>query len=245
MKHAYLTLFIAVLSLVTGTKVLAYDCEVNGIYYYRISATELEVANKVFSDQNRTAYSGAVTIPSTVTYNGKTFTVVSIGDYAFRDCSALTSVTIPNTVRDIKSFAFYNCTQISNINLPSSIVSIGPGAFEGCSAISEMMVPAGVPAIEPETFYGCSAMKTVVLPSSISSVGAEAFARCASLISIYCLAETAPQCEENPFDKVDRTWCTLYVTKGVPSYKSDAIWSEFFTEEIDASNIPLIGVAEK
>ena len=67
MKQAYFKLLVAFIGVFCGAKAFAYDCEVDGIYYYRISATELEVANRVFSDQNRSAYTGAVTIPSTVT----------------------------------------------------------------------------------------------------------------------------------------------------------------------------------
>lgn len=122
-----------------------------------------------------------------MTYNGKTFSVVSIGDYAFRDCASITSITIPSSVRSIKSFAFFNCNAMTNVNMPASVTEIGMGAFEGC----------------------------------------------ASLISIYCLAKTAPECEPNAFSKVDRTWCTLYIPKGSKSYKDNIVWREFFIEESD------------
>lgn len=84
MKKYFLMLISAFAALCSSTTALAYDCEVDGIYYYRTSATELEVACKVFSDNNRTAYSGSVTIPATVTYMGKTFNVTSIGEKSQR-----------------------------------------------------------------------------------------------------------------------------------------------------------------
>lgn len=232
MKKFLITLICAVTALFGATpRALAYDCEVDGIYYYRISATELEVANKVFSDQNRTAYSGAINIPSTVTYNGKTFNVVSIGEYAFRDCTSLTSVTIPNSITAIKSYAFYNCSAISNLNIPASVKEIGTGAFEGCSTMTQMVLPQGLSAIEDETFYGCLALRGIVIPSSVTSIGEEAFSRCISLISIYCFASNAPACEANAFTKLDRTWCTLYVPTGAKAYQENACWREFFIEE--------------
>lgn len=232
MKKYLITIITATASLFATTPhAQAYDCEVDGIYYSRISATELEVANKVFSDQNRTAYTGAITIPAQVTYNGKTFNVVSIGDYAFRDCSSLTSVTIPNSVTEIKSYAFYGCSAIANITIPASVTEIGMGAFEGCSALAQMALPPGIPVIEDETFYGCSSLRSIVIPSSVTAIGEEAFSRCASLISIYCFPSSAPECEMNAFSKVDRTWCTLYVPKDSKVYSESAIWREFFIEE--------------
>ena len=232
MKKSLITFITAAVMLFATTPhTLAYDCEVDGIYYCRISATELEVANKVFSDQNRTAYTGAITIPAQVTHNGKTFNVVSIGDYAFRDCSSLTSVTIPNSITAIKSYAFYGCSAIANINIPSSVREIGMGAFEGCASLAQMVLPQGLPAIEDETFYGCSSLRGIIIPSSVTAVGEEAFSRCTSLISIYCFPTSAPECEMNAFSKVDRTWCTLYIPRESKTYRESPCWSEFFIEE--------------
>lgn len=233
MKKYVLMLFATIAGLFTSTNAFAYDCEVDGIYYYRTSATELEVACKVFSDNNRTAYSGAVTIPATVTYMGKTFNVTSIGEYAFRDCNSLTSITIPSSIREIKSFAFYNCSSINSITLPASITSLGTGVFEGCSSIISMVIPAGITTIEEELFFGCSSLKTIVLPASIASIDENAFTRCTSLLSVYLLATTAPTCAATAFDKVDRTWCTLYVPKGSKSYQNESVLKDFFIEEFE------------
>lgn len=230
----YLFVLISTLScLFTSTPALAYDCEVDGIYYYRTSATELEVACKVFSDNNRTAYSGAVTIPATVTYNGKTFNVTSIGEYAFRDCNSLTSITIPSSIKSIKSYAFYNCTSINGITIPAGVTELGSGCFEGCSSLISMTVPSGISAVEDELFYGCTALKSLILPASITAIGENAFARCTSLLSVYLLPTSAPTCATTAFDKVDRTWCTLYVPKGSKSYQNEKVLGDFFIEEFD------------
>lgn len=234
MKKNIFSKTIAALMLILAPQLAkAYDCEVDGIYYSRIAANELEVTNKVFSDQNRTAYSGAITIPSTVTYNGKTFNVVSIGDYAFRDCASLTSITIPNSITSIKSFAFFNCSSLANINIPDSVHEIGMGCFEGCASLTQMILPDGIPVIEDETFYGCSSMRGIIIPASVTAVGEEAFSRCTSLISIYCFPSSAPECELNAFTKVDRTWCTLYIPKNSKAYQDSPMWREFFIEEYD------------
>ena len=231
MKRVFLTLITVALTMLSSTKSFAYDCEVDGIYYYRVSTSELEVTNKVFSDQNRSAYTGTVNIPSTVTYNGRTFTVVSIGEYAFRDCSQITSVSIPASVKSIKGFAFYNCSQMTKVNIPTAVSYIGSNAFEGCASLVSLQIPNGITAIENNTFFGCLALKSVVVPSSVQSIGSEAFARCYALTSIYLTSGTPPTCEENAFDKVDRTWVTLYVPKSSNGYHEDNVWKDFFIDE--------------
>ena len=82
-------------------------------------------------------------------------------------------------------------------------------------------------------FFGCSSLKTVILPPSIASIGEQAFARCTSLLSVYLLATTAPTCDMSAFDKVDRTWCTLYVPKGSKSYQNEEVLKDFFVEEFE------------
>ena len=58
--------------------------------------------------------------------------VTGIGEYAFRDCSGLTSLTIPNSVTSIGELAFYDCSALTSITIPNSVTSIGGGAFYGC-----------------------------------------------------------------------------------------------------------------
>ena len=81
----------------------AYDFEVDGIYYNKLSSTTVEVAD--CPDK----ITGDVTIPETVTYEGSTYSVTSIGESAFDGCSSLTSISIPNSVTSIGNGAFFNC----------------------------------------------------------------------------------------------------------------------------------------
>lgn len=96
MKHLYLKCLILGILTLFGINVSAYDCKVSGIYY------NLDTSAKTASvTYGSSKYSGAVAIPSTITYDGATYSVTSIGDYAFDGCSGLNSVTIGNSVTTI------------------------------------------------------------------------------------------------------------------------------------------------
>ena len=104
MKQLKLTFLLTALLCMVGTQTFAYDAEINGIYY-NFSGTNATVTSRSIPSSNKTAYSGAVTIPESVTYNGKTYPVTSIGDRAFYLCSGLTSVTIPGSVTSIGKYS--------------------------------------------------------------------------------------------------------------------------------------------
>ena len=90
MKHSHLKTFLLLLLAFTGHKAIAYDCEVDGIYYDLDNSKE--TASVTFRDDCYNSYSGAVTIPESITYNGSPYSVTSIGDNAFTFCSGLTEI---------------------------------------------------------------------------------------------------------------------------------------------------------
>ena len=113
---------------------LAHDFEVDGIYYYITDATEKTVAvsYKGSSWNSYKEYSNNVTIPESVLYNGKTYSITSIGSNTFYGCTGLTSITIPNSVTSIGSSTFYGCTGLTSITIPNSVTSIGSSTFAYC-----------------------------------------------------------------------------------------------------------------
>ena len=108
--------------------------------------------NTVSVTSGSTNYSGNVVIPSQVIYEGKTYSVTSIGVMAFDGCSGLTSITIPESVKSIGDEAFKHCSGLTSITIPESVEGIGWRAFYGCGLTSITIL--GSPWIE-EAFNGC------------------------------------------------------------------------------------------
>lgn len=106
----------------------AYSFEVDGIYYY-ITNTSTNEVNVTYKTTSYNSYTGVVNIPSTVSYNGTTYTITGIGYSAFRKCSNLISVTIPNSVKKIDDWAFGECRNLKSITIGSGVTAIGDYAF--------------------------------------------------------------------------------------------------------------------
>lgn len=92
-----------------------------------------------------------------------------IGDYAFKNCSDLTSLTLPSSVTRIGDYAFYNCSGLTSLTLPSSVTSIGEFAFRYCSGLTSLTIPSGVTSIGMSAFEYCSSLTSLTLPSSVTS----------------------------------------------------------------------------
>ena len=157
----------------------AYDVKVGGIYYNLIAKGKKA---EVTSGDNK--YTGAIAIPSTISYNGEMYNVTSIVSNAFSSCSKLTSITIPNSVTSIGGSAFYYCTSLTSITIPSSVTSIEGAAFYGCSSLKSITIPNSVTSIGASTFFKCSSLTSVTIPNSVTSIGSDAFNSCTSLTSI-------------------------------------------------------------
>ena len=184
MKKKIFTLFTA-LTLSAGA-LFASDTAVDGIYY-DFDATNLTatVTYRGSSyDEYYAEYTGDVVIPATVTYGGKSYSVTSIGEYAFCACSGLTSVTIPNSVTSIGNKAFSNCNGLTSVTIPNSVTSIGYMAFFDCSGLTSITIPNSVTSIGKEAFAYCNGLTSVTIPNSVTSIGYRAFEHCSSLTSV-------------------------------------------------------------
>ena len=89
--------------------------------------------------------------------------ITKIGDWAFYDCSNLTSVTIPDRVTKIGSYAFKTCINLTSITIPDSVTTIGYAAFSGCSSLTSVTIPDSVTTIGDYAFYNCSSLTSVYI----------------------------------------------------------------------------------
>ena len=151
----YLTLiFSALLPMLANAYYEPYDAKINGICY-NFSGDEATVTYTDFRDYPYSDYKGAVVIPSSVTYNGKTYTVTSIGRQAFESCGGLTSITIPNSVTSIGEIAFSGCSSLTSVNIPNSVTSIGYLAFAYCRGLTSITIPERMTSIGDGAFGEC------------------------------------------------------------------------------------------
>ena len=120
---------------------------VSGGIYYDITGSSPNTVAVTYATGSYNSYSGEVSIPSTVTYNGTHYTVTAIGNSAFRSCSGLTGVTIPNTVTSIGEYAFGGCSQLTEVTIPNGVETIGASAFAYCNIISTITIPNSVKTI--------------------------------------------------------------------------------------------------
>ena len=176
--------------------------------------------------------------------------VTSIGEYAFYNCSSLTSISIPNSVTSIGGRAFYNCSSLTSITIPESVTSIGDYAFCGCSSLKSITIPNSVTSIGGSAFYNCSSLTSITIPESVTtiggcaftyckslttavigkgieSIGQSAFSDCSSLTNVYSKATIPPSLGSGAF-----SWTTvslkIYVpTQCVDAYKNADGWDDY------------------
>jgi hypothetical protein len=194
MKQFYLKTLVLVLFCMVSICVHAYDAEIDGIYYdFDTTKKTATVAQGYYN-----AYSDSVSIPSSVVYNGDSYSVTSIGLGAFLACSGLTSVIIPNSVTSIDEWAFAGCSGLISVTIPDNVTSIGKGAFSDCSGLTSVTIPNSVTYLRGEVFYGCSSLTAVTIPNSVTSIGGLSFGYCRGLTSI-TIPNSVTSIEEGAF----------------------------------------------
>ena len=190
-------LFFAMVALLCSAVVTAHDFAVNGIFYNITSSTTLTVEvtyGGSFGYIMEYSGSGSVVIPEKVTYNGREYSVTTIGVHAFLDCKGITSIKIPSSVTSIGNRALSGC-----YNLTSIVVDKGNSVYDSrdnCNAIIETStnkliqgsknttIPTSVTTIGERAFCNCSSLTNIEIPSSVTIIGDYAFWNCKDLTNI-------------------------------------------------------------
>ena len=176
--------FLTGILLLCCSAIYAYSFKVDGIYY-NTSGTNASVTYLYYnSNNNSIAYSGDIVIPESVEYNGVTYSVTSIGNFAFYYCSGLTSLEIPNSVTSIGDAAIEHCHGLTSVKIPNSVTQISNWAFNDCTGLTTVEIGNSVTWIGNNAFSGCSSLTSVVIPNSVTSIGSSAFEDCSSLTSV-------------------------------------------------------------
>lgn len=109
--------------------------------------------------------------------------VTHIGNFAFKDCTSLTSVNMANSVNSIGKFAFIDCSALSMVSMSQLTATIGESAFESCISLQSIRLPNSLTSIGRKAFYRCDGLRSIMVPQSVRSMGSMVFARCNGLIS--------------------------------------------------------------
>ncbi|MBR7133255.1 MAG: leucine-rich repeat protein [Clostridia bacterium] len=165
------------------------DVECNNCHYYRYityTVSNNEVTVTGYTDD----FSGKLTIPSTL--GG--YPVISIGDSAFANCTALTNIILSDGVKSIGTSAFANCTGLTAINISGSVETIGSNAFSGCTRLIRVTLNEGTKSIGENAFASCENLVTIAVPSTVTEIGADAFLNCGDL-RIVAINDMTAWCE--------------------------------------------------
>ena len=148
--------------------------------------------------------------------------VTSIGIGAFGDCSGLTSLTIPSGVTSIGNWAFSDCSRLTSLIIPSGVTEIGKSAFANCSGLTSLTIPSGVTSISGWAFSGCSGLTSLTSPSGVTSIGELAFEDCSGLTSL-TLPSSVTSIDQGAF-----YGCSGLTSLTIPSGVTSIGWYAFY-----------------
>lgn len=180
---------------------------------------------------NPEGISGEIEVPSIIEVEGVEYTVVSLGSNAFQGASAITKVTIPETILSIRddnsiwsggvleeNGCFENCTSLKEVILPN-LSKINKDFFKKCTSLTTVIIPNSVTAIDNNAFYGCSSLEEIIIPDSVTTIGEDAFNRCTNLSSL-TISNSVQELAEGVFAEC-KSLTEVVIPDSVVSIQSD------------------------
>ena len=182
----------------------------------------------------------SIKIPSNVESNGQTYTVTSIGNFAFSWCTGLTSVTIPDSVTSIGYGAFSECISLTSVTIPDSVTSIGDFAFTHCAGLTSVTIPGSVTSIGDYAFSECSGLTSVDIPDGVTSIGDRAFGNCTELTSVTFAGTVPENWGDSPFHNC-HAMQTVYLSADMTQEQQAAWKSALNAAGLDNEDIQFTG----
>ena len=253
-KLLFLKLLALVACLSSALSASAYDFSAvynATTFYYNIRSTSFKTVEVTYN-RGEEDYRGSVVIPSSVTYNGTTYEVYAIGDFAFSNCPELTYVSIPLSVEIIGQGAFglfegdgygSSTNQLTSITLSDNVRSIGANAFLRNRKLHTIVIGGCVTTIGEGAFQYCEALQNITIGGSVTSIGANAFYGAGYHyngvlynFTITCNGYTPPTIQSNTFPSEFYTYATLKVPSPYckTAYHNATYWSNFNTNRMYA-----------
>lgn len=225
-KQRCFRLLLLASAIATSLSAAAYDFVSAGIYYNITGNNTVEVT---YSDRDNNTYSGSISVPETVTNNGTEYSVTKIGEYAFQG-SAVTSVSMPESITSMWQYAFSGCQNLESVALPESLTTLGSYAFSSCKLLKTIKIPSGVTAIPERCFRACSSLESVTIPEGVMTIGDGAFYACS--INALTLPESLIEIGNEAFSGCGLTG--LVIPEGVQTIGSHA----FYTNSLKNLTLP-------
>jgi hypothetical protein len=219
---------------------------------YQLPKTELryefrdDLTATVIRNEEEIPYRDDIVIPATVENDGKTYTVTTIGSYAFSGCTDLTSITIPPTVQSIYSDAFENCNNLQSVNISdvgawctlylssdgynvpySQPLIYGNRLLLNDEVITNLVIPDNATLVNSFVFANDLALTSVTFPASMGIIQTGAFSGCENIKSITCYASEVPFTNFYCFEGIDKTIPVYVPAESIEAYKTTGEWSEF------------------
>lgn len=170
----------------------------DGIWYV-LSSDSTVMATNIDDHDETVTYSGDIVIPHTVSFEGTQYRVTALKDYMFKDNKQLTGVDIRCNIEEIPLHAFRNCTALAHVTIPDQVKILCHCAFENCESLTEVRLPSALTELRNYAFYNCKGLTSIDLPENLTYFGQMTFAGCTGLTSLY-IPSNVSRIDERAFD---------------------------------------------